>query len=447
MAFRKDCLKAVGGFDPKFKIAGDDVDLCWRFQQYGLWIAFAPAAIVWHIRRNSISAYWKQQLGYGKAEALLEKKWPKKYNNIGHVPWNGRIYGKGTTKSVGWKKWRIYYGTGGCAPFQRIYSNSNSFLQSLTLIPEWYLVCFICILLSILSVFWKPLLVALPLFAVTVSIPFFNVVQSMKAASFTSKPLSKFDQLKLKLLTGFLHIIQPAARLFGRLNSGLTPWRWYGPPYYAFPRPRKYKIWSDNWRPADKWLQSIKAAIQKTGAMVKQGGDFDRWDLEVRLRLFGGVRSQMAVEEHGAGKQLLRIRNWPLISPTAIFLILMFALLFLLAADEQVWLIAIFFISVAAGLAIIIYQDCAAATGACLLALSNKKALINYDADVREINKFTMRKKVRKGNEFANFDRRQNNNSNYNGPERRSNIDRRENFAAVSSQKKEQHSRLLDLDN
>ena len=28
MAFRKDCLKAVDGFDPKFAAAGDDVDLC-----------------------------------------------------------------------------------------------------------------------------------------------------------------------------------------------------------------------------------------------------------------------------------------------------------------------------------------------------------------------------------------------------------------------------------
>jgi hypothetical protein len=62
MAFRKDCLKAIGGFDQKFKIAGDDVDLCWRMQQYGLWLAFSPAARVWHRRHNSIRAYWRQQI-------------------------------------------------------------------------------------------------------------------------------------------------------------------------------------------------------------------------------------------------------------------------------------------------------------------------------------------------------------------------------------------------
>jgi hypothetical protein len=401
-----------------------------------MWLAFAPAAKVWHHRRNSIRAYWKQQLEYGKAEAFLEKKWPQKYNNIGHIPWEGRIYGKGTTKGIGWKNWRIYYGIGGCAPFQFLYSNSNSFLQSLPMIPEWYLVCFTLMVLSTLSIFWKPLFVALPFFVVTASIPLVNVVQSTKTASFTSKPLSKFDQLKLRLLTGFFHIIQPMARLYGRLESGLTPWRWYGSPYYVFPKSRKYKIWSEEWRPPDKWLQSVETAIQKTGAMVKKGGDFDHWDLEVRLRLFGGVRSQMAVEEHGGGKQLLRVRTWALISPIALLLILLFSLLSLLAANDQAWLVTTLLISMVVGLAISMYQDCAAATGACLKALRNKKALINND-DARETKKFIMRKKVREGNKFVSFDRRQNKNPNHNGPERRSGLDRREVLSVTSLQKKQ----------
>jgi GT2 family glycosyltransferase len=47
------------------------VDLCWRLQAHGGVIGFAPAAVVWHHRRNSLQMYWKQQQGYGKAEALL----------------------------------------------------------------------------------------------------------------------------------------------------------------------------------------------------------------------------------------------------------------------------------------------------------------------------------------------------------------------------------------
>lgn len=85
MAFRKAALQAIGGFDSQFRVAGDDVDLCWKLQEKGWTLGFSAAAVVWHHRRNSVRAYWKQQGGYGKAEALLEKKWPEKYNGAGHV--------------------------------------------------------------------------------------------------------------------------------------------------------------------------------------------------------------------------------------------------------------------------------------------------------------------------------------------------------------------------
>jgi len=32
MAFRKEVLQEINGFDPVFRAAGDDVDLCWRLQ-------------------------------------------------------------------------------------------------------------------------------------------------------------------------------------------------------------------------------------------------------------------------------------------------------------------------------------------------------------------------------------------------------------------------------
>ena len=83
MAFRKTALQAIGGFDAQFRTAGDDVDVCWRLQQRGWTLGFSATAMVWHHRRNSIRAYWRQQQGYGKAEALLEKKWPEKYNVVG----------------------------------------------------------------------------------------------------------------------------------------------------------------------------------------------------------------------------------------------------------------------------------------------------------------------------------------------------------------------------
>src|SRR5205085_557462 len=80
MAFRKAVLEEIGGFDPLFRVAGDDVDVCWRLQDLGWTIGFSPAAMVWHRRRPSVRAYLGQQRGYGEAEGLLERKWPERYN-------------------------------------------------------------------------------------------------------------------------------------------------------------------------------------------------------------------------------------------------------------------------------------------------------------------------------------------------------------------------------
>src|SRR5207245_1835876 len=104
MAFRKSCLDAIGGFDPQFRTAGDDVDVCWRLREFGWSLGFSPAALVWHHRRNSVRTYWKQQIGYGRAEAMLERKWPEKYNGPGHVRWTGRMYGSGLTRALGWRR-------------------------------------------------------------------------------------------------------------------------------------------------------------------------------------------------------------------------------------------------------------------------------------------------------------------------------------------------------
>src|SRR3989475_805642 len=98
MAFRKACLEAGGGVDPQFRTAGDDVDVCWRLQERGWTLGFSPAAMVWHHRRNSPRTYWKQQIGDGRAEAMLEREWAQKDNGPGHVRWAGRIYGQGLTQ-------------------------------------------------------------------------------------------------------------------------------------------------------------------------------------------------------------------------------------------------------------------------------------------------------------------------------------------------------------
>jgi GT2 family glycosyltransferase len=203
MAFRKAALQEIDGFDPQFCSAGDDVDLCWRLQQMGWTLGFSPAAMVWHHRRNSVHAYWKQQMGYGKAEALLEKKWPEKYNAAGHLKWSGRVYGNGHAYIFG-RTWRIYYGVWGGAPFQSLYERAPVVLPSLPLMPEWYLVILVLAWLSALGTLWTPLFLALPLLAFGVAAPFAQAVLSAARAPFTSLPPSPIDRLKLRGLTAFL---------------------------------------------------------------------------------------------------------------------------------------------------------------------------------------------------------------------------------------------------
>src|SRR5204862_476525 len=91
MAFRRDALLAIDGFNPIYLRAGDDVDVCWRLQARGWKIGFAPAALVWHHHRTSVNTYWKQQIGYGEGETWLMAHHPDKFLD-GRMLWRGRIY-------------------------------------------------------------------------------------------------------------------------------------------------------------------------------------------------------------------------------------------------------------------------------------------------------------------------------------------------------------------
>jgi O-antigen biosynthesis protein len=311
MAFRKECLQAIGGFDPRYRAAGDDVDICWQLQDRGWTIGFSPAAFVWHHRRCSIPAYWKQQVGYGRAEALLEEKWPEKYNTGGHVPWAGRLYGAGLTRPLGPSRSRIYHGTWGSALFQSVYEPAPGILRSLPLMPEWYLLTCFLALLAALGAFWPPLsILVLPL-AVAIVVPVAQALLSAAAATATDLTTSRVNRLKPLAVTAMLHLIQPAARLLGRLRQGLTPWRGRRHGKLTLPRQRKLAVWSEHWRSPEEWLTDVKARLRQERMAVVDGGGYDRWDLAVRGGCIGGARLLMAVEDHGASRQYVRFRLWP----------------------------------------------------------------------------------------------------------------------------------------
>ncbi len=366
MAFRKNSLEALGGFDEQFWTAGDDVDMCWRLQQKGWTIGFSPAAVVWHHRRNSVRTFWRQQRGYGKAEALLVKKWPDKYNDAGLPRWAGRVYG---IPHVRWRAGRVFHGTWGLAPFQALYEPNPGLIDSLPVIPEWYLLVGTFAALSFLGYFWRPLEFFSVFFALAVGATLVRAARCASSISFTGEDHAQRGTLKLRLLTTFLHLIQPLARLNGRLRQGLTLWRKRVSAGLAWPRPWVADIWTKNTYEVEHRLRSIEQTLRTFGAVPRRGGDFDHWDLEVSGNSLGAMRLFMAVEHHGSGKQLLRVRTWPRCSPGVLAFILILSGLSVQAAVDASWVACTTLGGFALVLLWLTFRACADASAAFLQAI------------------------------------------------------------------------------
>src|SRR5262249_30629165 len=290
---------------------------CWRLQDRGWSLGFSPAAVVWHHRRNSVTSYWKQQKRDGKAEAILEAKWPEKYNPAGYPAWTGRIYAPGNLRtSPGGRP--IFHGVWGSALFQSVYEPAPGWMRSLPLMPEWYLMLAVFALISGVGLLWRPLLAALAVLLTGAGLTAFDAAVYAARATFPTPHQSLFVRMKLRTLTAILHMLQPLARLTGRLQHGLTPWRRRGIQGWSWPWSQTLTIWSETWRPADQWLQELQKDLGKTHARVVRGGEYDRWDLKVSDGTLGSVQLLMAIEEHGSGRQFARFRVAPRCSRPAL---------------------------------------------------------------------------------------------------------------------------------
>lgn len=327
MAFRRSWLENINGFDPQFRQAGDDVDICWRTREHGGKLGFCPAAMVWHHYRRTVRAYWKQQIGYGKAEAMLEKKWPEKYNSGGYATWAGRIYVNGIFRTLSLSRGRIYQGTWGTAGYSRLYQSSQGFLNYLPLMHEWQLMNLVLAVLCVLGILWKPLLSVLPVAVAGFALSLLAAICAALKVRPPASSKSRFARFRLRVLVAMLHLIQPLARLWSRLVYSLTAWRIRRFPTLSFPWPRMFQLWSERWLDSTEVLRSLESVLRSGGAVVHRGGNFDSWDLEIRGGLFGGVRVCTVSENFGRGKHLLRLRSrpWFSVSGAGTTLLLMIA--------------------------------------------------------------------------------------------------------------------------
>jgi O-antigen biosynthesis protein len=283
--------------------AGDDVDVCWRLHDRGWTVGFSPGAVVWHHRRATIRGYVRQQRGYGFAEALLERKWPGRFNRLGHVAWPGQLYGSGARPGP-LSITSIYGGTWGSAPYQSIYERSSHWIAA-PLMPEWWLAIAGLLGLGALGLSWSPLLVAL---ASALALTGASVLVGLAIAvdAVDRRGLAGLEWARRVVQLELLILGQSLARLRGRLAGGLTPWRRRGAARWAPPRASRLEEWTEDWQAMEARLRHVEGSLAAAGFAVERGGVTDRWDLDIRAGAFGGARLLGTIEEHGQGRQLVR---------------------------------------------------------------------------------------------------------------------------------------------
>jgi hypothetical protein len=125
--------------------------------------------------------------------------------------------------------------------------------------------------------------------------------------------------------------------------------------------PRAYTIWSERWQSACEWLEALEKRVRDEGAVSARGGEYDDWDLMVRGGALGFARLRSLVEEHGAGKQLIRFRTWPGCTAGGILSVAGFGALAAAAGFAHAWTACGILSAIALGIAARAALECATA--------------------------------------------------------------------------------------
>jgi O-antigen biosynthesis protein len=308
MAFRREVLLEIGGFDPVYRAAGDDVDICWRFQDAGHTIGFSPAAIVWHYRRNTVKAYLNQQRGYGKAEALVYAKHPFRFNLFGQAKWLGRIYGDLSAALLLSRKPVIYSGTFGRGLFQTMYEPPSSLTAVLPLTFEWSVAALLLAPIGLIGGGWLWLL-TVPLLA----------TWAMCLNGALKAPIDpRFAGPKARALVALLIYLGPLLRGWERLK-----WRFktvQTHDHIGFGaveqraridwRERAFTLayWDENGAEKELLLGGLMDFLLPLKYFVVADTGWSKWDLKIARGLWSRAYVTVCGENHGSGKRLLRVR-------------------------------------------------------------------------------------------------------------------------------------------
>lgn len=327
MAFYRWAFENIGGFDPEYHKAGDDVDFCWRLQQAGCVIAFSPTALVWHHRRFTLRAFLKQQDGYGEAESLLRFKHLIFFGPTGAAKWRGQIYG---TPRFSWFINRpvIYHGIFGEGFFQSIYPTPQSEVATYLSSIEWFA---LTIFLFGLGFFLPPLrIVPYLMFGGTLCVALSYMVRT------SIEP--KFDTVHARLLVMLLAFVQPLVRGWSRYFTWLhfkrTPRSVIRAHEYlptggrAIGRLGHRIFWSEEGRDRHYLLGAIFQLLEEEGWRYSTDTGWNEWDIQIYGNFWWSIALQTVTEYHGGGKCLTRVRlRDRLVTTTVIFNLIALALL------------------------------------------------------------------------------------------------------------------------
>jgi glycosyltransferase involved in cell wall biosynthesis len=332
MAFWTERARAIGGFDPVYTKAGDDVDFCWRLQGEGDEIVFAPAAMVWHHRRSTVKAYLKQQRGYGEAEGLLKRKHPEKFRGFrADLSWMGRIYTRaGLGLEVG--EPIVHHGIFGTGMFQTIYSAPQVWWPLMMLSPEWW---FLALAMLGLAPVFNPAAVlanfgllgsfayspyANPLLVVPVLMLAVTVGIAYTVAGQASPPLHQ-RRWWSRLLIAAMHIAQPVERGFARYKTRFVTIEipeafhslrraWQRRAGRLLAR-RQIELWSENGVGREKLLESGLAMAAQNRWFVRVDPGWSRHDVRFYGDRWCKTDLVTVTEHHGGHRMLTRVRLTP----------------------------------------------------------------------------------------------------------------------------------------
>jgi glycosyltransferase involved in cell wall biosynthesis len=305
MAFRRDALLRLGGFDPQYRQAGDDVDMCWRLLDEGGSIGYAAGGFVWHHRRETVGAYLEQQIGYGKAEALLHFKHPQRFSVAGHCSWHGRIYGSGTA-GLPVVPEKIYYGPFGFAPYQVVYRHNHYGLWACVTWLEWHIVAAFSFALGFL--FW-------PLWVITALMWGTTLAVTLNAAREARMP--KNAPWWCRPLVAILHLVQPVIREWRRVTYDLSLWRpKLSADYLRTSHPvqiidsRTHDLYWDNRNGLgrEKLLARLVSESRQWDWLGVLGNAWAAWDVKLVGDLWHTLHIYTATEELGNNRRFTRAR-------------------------------------------------------------------------------------------------------------------------------------------